>query len=184
MLGLRRALALITVLAATCAGSYLALVGYHAEHTLSIGEIRESVSPGHRGALDVYVPLLDWGVRFEAVTLPVRLRVDLQTVNRTVAADVAGGGPLNVQQVRDQARGALTAYLERLIALMVLCGAGLGVLTAFAIRSRALPAALHDRARGDHGCSPSASPRRCSSRPAAGSTTRSTTPTAPTSPRR
>jgi predicted phosphodiesterase len=138
MLGLRRALALVTVIAATCAGGYLVLVGYHAEHTLSIGEIRESVSPGHRGALDVYVPLLDWGVRFEAVTLPVRLRVDLQTVNRSVAANVAGGAPLNVQQVREQARGALTAYLERLIALMVLCGAGLGVLTAFAVRSRAL----------------------------------------------
>jgi predicted phosphodiesterase len=138
ILGLRRALALVAVLAATCAGGYLVLVGYHAEHTLSIGEIRESVSPGHRGALDVYVPLLDWGVRFEAVKLPVRLRVDLQTVNRTVAKNVAGGAPLNVQQVREQARAALTDYLERLLALMVLAGAALGVLTAFAVRSRAL----------------------------------------------
>src|SRR5918912_557254 len=80
VLGLRRALALITVLAATLAGSYLVLVGYHRQDRLSVGEIRESVSPGHRGALDVYVPLVDWGVRFEAVELPVRLRVDLQTV--------------------------------------------------------------------------------------------------------
>jgi predicted phosphodiesterase len=138
ILGLRRALALLAVIAATCAGGYLVLVGYHAEHTLSIGEIRESVSPGHRGALDVYVPLLDWGVRFEAVRLPVRLRVDLQTVDRTVAANLAGGAPLNVQQVREQARAALTDYLERLIVLMVLAGAALGVLTAFAVRSRAL----------------------------------------------
>jgi hypothetical protein len=40
--------------------------------------------------------------------------------------------------VRNDAKDALTAYLERLIALMVLCGAGLGILTALAIRSRAL----------------------------------------------
>src|SRR4051812_30405906 len=138
VLGLRRALALATVLAATFAGSYLALVGYHRQDTLSVGEIRESVSPGHRGALDVYVPLVDWGARFEAVRLPVRLRVDLQTVNRSVAADLAQGAPLNVAQVRNEARDALAAYLERLIALMVLCGAALGVLTAFAIRSKAL----------------------------------------------
>ncbi len=138
ILGLRRALALVTVLAATFAGSYLVLVGYHRQDTLSVGEIRESVSPGHRGALDVYVPLVDWGARFEAIRLPVRLRVDLQTVNRSVAADLAGGAPLNVEQVRDEARDALAAYLKRLIALMVLCGAALGVLTAFAIRSKAL----------------------------------------------
>src|SRR5690242_4632447 len=65
VLGLRRALALVTVLAATFAGSYLVLVGYHRQDTLSVGEIRQSVSPGHRGALDVYVPLVDWGARFE-----------------------------------------------------------------------------------------------------------------------
>jgi hypothetical protein len=138
ILGLRRALALVTVLAATFAGSYLVLVGYHRQDTLTVGEIRESVSPGHRGAIDVYVPLVDWGARFEAITLPVRLRVDLQTVNRDTAAELAGGGSLNVEQVRDEARDALAAYLKRLIALMVLCGAALGVLTAFAIRSRAL----------------------------------------------
>jgi predicted phosphodiesterase len=68
----------------------------------------------------------------------VRLRVDLQTVNRTVAADLAGGAPLNVEQVRTEARNALAAYLKRLIALMIVCGAALGVLVALAIRSRAL----------------------------------------------
>src|SRR3954464_11592064 len=134
----RRALSLTLVLLATCAGGDLARVGYHQSHTLSVGEIRMSVSPGHRGALDVYVPLVDWGARFEAIRLPVRLRVDLQTVNRGVVSALAGGEPLNVEQARAEARNALAAYLKRLIALMVLCAATLGVLVAFAIRSRAV----------------------------------------------
>src|ERR1700741_2975480 len=63
----RRALSLTLVLIATCVGGYLALITYTQSSTLSVGEIRMSMSPGHRGALDVYVPLVDWGARFEAL---------------------------------------------------------------------------------------------------------------------
>ena len=104
---------------------------------LSVGEIRMSVSPGHRGALDVYVPLVDWGARFEAIRAPIRIRVDLQTVNRQVATSVAAGpaarrraGPRRgaqragrLHQAPDRAHGAVR-------------GAALGLLVAFAIRSR------------------------------------------------
>ena len=100
----RRALSLLLVLIATCAGGYLALVGYDQTRELSVGEIRMSVSPGHRGALDVYVPLVDWGARFEAIRAPIRIRVDLQTVNRQVATSLAEGQSLDVEQVRDEAR--------------------------------------------------------------------------------
>ena len=98
-----------------------------------------SVSPGHRGSIDLYVPLVDWGARFEVIRLPVRLRVDLQTVNRAVAGSVAEGEPLNLDSVRTQARDAIASYLKRLIVLVVLGAAGLGLLVAFAIRSRAGP---------------------------------------------
>ncbi len=104
-----------------------------------MGEIRLSISPGHRGALDVYVPLVDWGARFEAIRLPARLRVDLVTVDRAVVTSVAKGRPLNVHAVRGQARDAIAAYLRTLIAFVVLCAAALGLLVAFAIRSRAGP---------------------------------------------
>ena len=134
----RRLLALATVLAATLAGGYLALVGYHDDAHLSVGEIRMSIDPGHRGALDVYVPLVDWGARFEAIRAPLRLRVDLQTIDRDVAQALARGQALDVQDVRDEARDALADYLTRLIALVVAAGLLLGLLVAFAIRSRAL----------------------------------------------
>lgn len=132
----RRALSIFFVVLATCAGSYLALVAYHQSTTLSVGEIRMSVSPGHRGALDVYVPLVDWGARFEAIQAPIRLRVDLQTVNRGVATGLAQGQSLDIEKVRIEAESALRTYLIRLFVLTVLAGAALGLLTAFAIRSR------------------------------------------------
>src|SRR5215216_7960338 len=92
----RRALSLTLVLIATCAGGYLALVGYHQSSQLSVGEIRMSVSPGHRGALDVYVPLVDWGARFESIRFPARLRVDVRTVDRSAVQKLADGGELDV----------------------------------------------------------------------------------------
>ncbi len=132
----RRALSLTLVLIATCAGGYLALVGYHESSQLSVGEIRMSVSPGHRGALDVYVPLVDWGARFEAIKAPIRLRVDLQTVDRKTASALADGKPFDVEQVRQEATDALKGYLLRLFALTLAAALTLGLLVAFAIRSQ------------------------------------------------
>ena len=94
----RRALTLLLVLLATLAGGYGALATFSQTKQLSVGEIRLSVSPGHKGALDVYVPLVDWGARFEAIRLPVRLRVDLRTVDRQTVQRVAQAGTLDIQQ--------------------------------------------------------------------------------------
>ena len=91
-----RALTIAAVIAATLAGGYLALVSYRQVRALSVGEIRLSVSPGHTGSLDVYVPLVDWGARFESIRLPVRLRVDLRTVDRDALQGLADGAELDV----------------------------------------------------------------------------------------
>jgi len=95
-----------------------------------------SIDPGHRGALDVYVPLVDWGARFEAIRAPVRLRIDLQTIDRTTAQGLAQGQSLDINRVRADAEDGLRAFLLKLIALTVACSAALGLLVAFAIRSR------------------------------------------------
>jgi predicted phosphodiesterase len=129
----------LAVVAATLAGGYLALVSFRQEKELSVGSIRLSVSPGHKGALDVYVPLVDWGARFEAIRLPARLRVDLRTVDRGALEKVAQGAPLDVGTVRDEARDAIAAFLRALIAVVCLAGFALGVLTAFAVRHHHSP---------------------------------------------
>src|SRR5215208_6933359 len=115
---LRRALALAAIVVATLAGGYLALVSFRQDRQLSVGTIRLSVSPGHKGALDIYVPLVDWGARFEAIRLPARLRIDLKTVDRDSIKRVAAGGQLDVQTVRKDARDAIATYLRNLILLV------------------------------------------------------------------
>jgi predicted phosphodiesterase len=138
-LTLRRVLALAAIVAATLGGGYLGLISFDKEDELSVGNVKFSVSPGHKGALDVYVPLVDWGARFESIRLPVRLRVDLRTVDRRSVQRVASGGQLDVRAVRGEARDAIAGYLQALIAVVVLCGGSLGVLTAFAVRGGATP---------------------------------------------
>ena len=136
---LRRCLALSAVVIASLAGGYLALVSFRQDRDLSVGGIRLSVSPGHKGALDVYVPLVDWGARFEAIRLPARLRVDLRTINREVVERVASGGIFDVKAVRIEARDAIAGFLKALIGLTMLCALALGSLTAFAVRGHGTP---------------------------------------------
>ena len=135
----RRALTLLLVFLATLAGGYGALATFAQTKDLSVGEIRLSVSPGHRGALDVYVPLVDWGARFEAIRLPARLRVDLRTVDRQTVQRIAQGGPFDVRRVRLDARDAIASYLKALFGVTMLGSLSLGLLVAFAIRGGAGP---------------------------------------------
>src|SRR4029453_16093081 len=125
---LLRVSAIAAVVVATLAGGYFALVSLRQDRVLSVGTIKLSVSPGHKGALDVYVPLVDWGARFEAIRLPARLRVDLRTIDRMTVTRVASGARLDVFHVRTQARNAIASYLKALIMACVLAGAALGLL--------------------------------------------------------
>jgi predicted phosphodiesterase len=136
---LRRFLALAAVAIASFAGGYLALVSFQQDRDLSVGAIKLSVSPGHRGALDVYVPLVNWGARFEAIRLPARLRVDLRTINREVVERVAGGEEFDVKAARNEARDAIAGFLKTLIGVVMLAALALGALMAFAVRGHAMP---------------------------------------------
>jgi predicted phosphodiesterase len=134
-----QALPVLATILATLAGSYLALVSFRQDRDLSIGGIRLSVSPGHTGSLDIYVPLVDWGARFESIRLPMRLRVDVRTVDRAALQRVADGGSVDISDVRAEARDAIASYLRTLIGVVAFCGLSLGLLAAFAVRHRAGP---------------------------------------------
>jgi len=54
---------LALVAAATLAGALGATAVYRADHHISVGTVRLAVDLGHRGTLDVYMPLVDWGAR-------------------------------------------------------------------------------------------------------------------------
>jgi predicted phosphodiesterase len=96
--------------------------------------VRLSVDPGHRGALDLYVPVLDWGVRFPVVRLPARVNVDVRAVDRDAVVRLADTGTLNAQLVRSEARDALAYYLRLAIAVSTFAGLAFGLLVALAAR--------------------------------------------------
>jgi predicted phosphodiesterase len=124
---------LLAVTAAVTAGGLLALATYRADHDLSAGTIRLSVEPLREGALDIYVPLVDWGARFDAVALPARLRIEARTVDARVVASVAGGR-VDVAGIREQARDAVASYIRTLIPIVAVAALAAGALVAFALR--------------------------------------------------
>ena len=136
----RHALVLAAVAGASLAGAYAVIETYDEERQLSVGRIELSADPGEPGALDLYVPLVDWGVRFEdAIRAPIRLNVDLRTVDRSAVSQVAQGGSLDLQNIRGEARDAIAAYLRALIGLALLGALTVGLLVAFAVRHHAGP---------------------------------------------
>ena len=134
----RSALAVALVVIAVLGGGLLALATYSAERDLSVGRIELSVEPFHPGALDLYVPLVDWGARFSAVRLPAR-RIDVRTVDRDAAERVANGDLPDVRAVRHEARDAVAAYIRVLLLVVLLCGLAAGVIVALAVRGRDVP---------------------------------------------
>lgn len=118
----------------TAVGGLLALWSFSAGYRLSAGTITVSVSPFHRGALDVYVPLVDWGVRFPGVALPARLNIGVQAVDREAAASIAQGGLSTIDALRHEASDAIADYLKLLALIAGAASAALGLLVAAAVR--------------------------------------------------
>lgn len=131
----RSVLAIVLVLTATALGALLALETYTEERSLSVGQVDLHVDVGHAGALDLYVPLVDWGVRFDAVRLPVRVKLEVRSLDREVLAGAAGGELPAVQEVREEATDALRGYLRALLLVVAAGALAAGVLAALALRS-------------------------------------------------
>ncbi|MDW5597855.1 metallophosphoesterase [Conexibacter stalactiti] len=136
---LRAALALLLVVAATLAGGVLALATFRQDKELPVATVRLSVQPGEHGALGIYVPLVDWGVRFGAVRLPVQLRIDVRRIDRAAAERIARNRTVDVQQVRAAATDAIRDYLRALVVVVLVASLLAGGVTAFAVRARRGP---------------------------------------------
>lgn len=134
----------LAVIVAGLAAGLIALSLFEAERDLTAGRVQLSVEPLHRGALDVYVPVVDWGVRFPGVHLPARLRMEVRAVDRQAAQRVAGGERSVLDETIAEARDAVASYLLALagvVAAAALLGGALAVLVLRA-RVRLLALAL------------------------------------------
>ncbi|MFL5780742.1 MAG: metallophosphoesterase family protein [Thermoleophilaceae bacterium] len=134
-----RVLVLLAVVLAGVAGGFVALVAFRVDRDTSVATARLSVTPASHGALDLYVPLVDWGARFPVVRLPVRLHVDVRSIDRDAVALLARGRKDAIAQVRDEVRDAIASYIRLLIVVVFAASLALGSLTAFAVRGRAGP---------------------------------------------
>src|SRR5437016_6662160 len=103
----RAALAVVLVIAATLGGGLAAMTAFREDKRLSVGTVTLSTTPFHRGALDIYVPLVDWGVRFRSMRFPARIHVDVRSVNRQAANRIAGGADVDVKGLRREADHAI-----------------------------------------------------------------------------
>jgi len=140
---LRRVLATLAVLAACAGAAWAALAVSSIERRLDVGTVRVSADAHHEGALDLYVPLVDWGVRFPgAVRVPARVALDLRTVDREEAERLARGAEPDVEAVREQAEGAIEDWVTLMLGLAALSALALGLLVALALRGRAAPLRL------------------------------------------
>ena len=136
-MNIRRALAVVLVLLTTVGAATGALAVYTTDEDLQVGTVRLSADPGHDGALDLYVPLVDWGVRFDAVRLPVRLSIDLRALDRAAVERLAGGSTPEVDELRSDAAEAIESYIRMLVLVAGLSALTLGALVALALRGRA-----------------------------------------------
>ena len=124
---------------ATLAGGLAAMMAFREDRRLSVGTVTLSTTPFHRGALDVYVPLVDWGVRFRSMRFPARIHVDVKSVNRQAAARIAGGADVDVHGLRKDANDAIASYIRKLLAVILAASLAAGLVAAAALRSRAGP---------------------------------------------
>jgi predicted phosphodiesterase len=127
------------VVLATLGAGVAGMAVFRVERNLDVGKIALSVQPGHKGALDIYVPLVDWGARFDAVRLPARLSVDVRTVDRGTARRVAAGDIPDVEAVRGEASDAIAGYIRLLVLFSLGVALAAGTLVAFALRGRGAP---------------------------------------------
>jgi predicted phosphodiesterase len=136
---LRRRLAILAVVVATIAGGLATMALYSDAKDLSVGSVDVSVSPFHDGALDVYVPVVDWGARFPAVRFPARLKVDVRAVDRDEVRRLATGGLIDAGRVRHEASDAIAAYIRVLLLLILLGALAAGAVATFVVRGGASP---------------------------------------------
>lgn len=103
--------------AAVAAGLLLGprLAGSTVQET-EIGDVSYRLNASATGGLEGYVPITDWGVRFDGPPVPFRLRVELRTLDREALLRATEGDRRLIDATEEQLReGAITALRKTLL---------------------------------------------------------------------
>jgi len=106
---------LVTLLTTTLVAAGLLLgprlAGDSTERT-DLGDVSFRLSPSTGGGVEGYVPVTDWGVRFDGPPVPVRLRTELRTLNRDALLRAAEGDRRVIDRTEGQLRDGAVASVR------------------------------------------------------------------------
>jgi predicted phosphodiesterase len=133
---LRTAVLVLLCALLSLAGSVLALrAAGPSERSLTLGRVAAAVVPAREGRLDVYVPVVDWGVRARPYRAPLAVELQFRSLDREAAlAALRSAG--RAEASRDVLEGELREVVAdalRRAALLALLGGLLGGLAAGAL---------------------------------------------------
>jgi predicted phosphodiesterase len=99
--------------------------------SLTLGTVAFSVSPARAGKLDVYVPIVDWGVRAHPYRAPLAVNLEFRSVERDAALASlrsSGAADANLGLLKAELRDVVEEGLLRAAVVVVGGGAVSGVL--------------------------------------------------------
>jgi predicted phosphodiesterase len=116
------ATAALWLVAVSVAGMLLGLRAFStADYRVGPAEVRVSTSFSTRGAVDAYIPIVDWGIRAHPFSAPITLNAELVSVDRTAALGAIRGPAGATAGAEQDAPGVARAALRR-AALVALIG--------------------------------------------------------------
>src|SRR5512145_3148654 len=111
------------------AGSIVALRAAAPEsREVTLGTVDVHVVPARSGAVDVYVPVVDWGVRAEPYRAPVSVELEFRSLDRGAALSAlrsGGSADASLTTLEGELRDAVSDGLRR-AALFALLGGVVG----------------------------------------------------------
>jgi hypothetical protein len=132
----RTAGAVLLCVVLSVAGSFLALrAADSTSRSVTLGTVDVRVEPARSGRLDVYVPVVDWGVRARPYDAPLAVDLEFRSLDRDAAlAALRSGGAAdaNLDLLREELGDVVTDGLRR-AALLALAGAAVGGLLGGAL---------------------------------------------------
>jgi predicted phosphodiesterase len=138
------AVAALWLAAMSVAGMVVSLRAFSAaEYRMGPAQVRVSTSFSTRGAVDAYIPIVDWGIRAHPFSAPITLSAELVSLDRSTALGVIrrpDGAAAGVNGVREDTPSVARSALRR-AALLVLAGGLAGGIAGGLL----LGAVRHDR---------------------------------------
>jgi predicted phosphodiesterase len=123
---LRSAAYVLLCVALALAGSIVALRAAAPEsRAVTLGTVDVHVTPARSGEVDVYVPVVDWGVRAEPYTAPVAVELEFRSLDRTAALTAlrtGGSANASLAGLEGELRDAVADGLRRAAVFALLGG--------------------------------------------------------------